>query len=400
MSTPGRSRFGPARDRIPRRDELVDHAAAASRAGLRNRRERIVLTARPILQSAVATALAWLVAKELLGHQQPFFAPVSAVITLGLTVGERRRRAVEIAVGVALGIAISDLLVAEIGAGTWQIAVVTALAMLGATIVGGGSLLASQAAVSAVLVATLQPPDGGFEFTRFYDALVGGGVALLVSSLVFPVDPVRVVRESMEPVLACFGRALERIAAALESREPADADAALLAVARVDAAHDGLIDALDTAGEAARLSPRRQSRVAGRLERYAVAAGELGLAIENVRAVARGSNRAIALRDAVPDEAVEATRELGRCATLLPRQLEDEDPEPARAAAIRAASLANHVLEETGNLSAVHIVGQIRLAAVDLLRASGLARDDALEAVRTASAAPLQREAAVPPPHS
>ncbi|HEY6781553.1 MAG TPA: FUSC family protein [Thermoleophilaceae bacterium] len=386
MSTPGRGRFAASRERIPSRDELFEQAAEASRAGLRSRRARLIATARPILQTSVATALAWLVAKELVGHPQPFFAPVAAVITLGLTVGERRRRAVEIVVGVAVGIAIADLLVSVIGTGTWQIAVVTGLAMLGATLVGGGVLLASQAGVSAVLVATLQPPDnGGFEFVRFYDALVGGAVALLVSSLVFPIDPARLVRTSTQPVLDCFANALERIATALESREPKDADAALLAVARVAAAHDGMVDALDGAGEAARLSPRRRGRFAGRLERHAVAAGELGLAIENVRALARGAIRAINLGDAVPADAIEATRQLGRCGTELRRYLEDDDPKPARAAAVRASGLANKVLGETGNLSAVHIVGQIRLAAVDLLRASGLDRDQAQDAVRTAS---------------
>ena len=42
---------------------------------------------------------------ELLGHQQAFFAPVSAIITLGLTVSQRGRRAVEVAIGVAVGLA-------------------------------------------------------------------------------------------------------------------------------------------------------------------------------------------------------------------------------------------------------------------------------------------------------
>jgi hypothetical protein len=42
------------------------------------------------------------------------------------------------------------------------------------------------------------------------------------------------------------------------------------------------------------------------------------------------------------------------------------------------------VLQETANLSAVHIVGQIRLAAVDLLRATGLERAEAQELVRSA----------------
>ena len=51
---------------------------------------------------------------------------------------------------------------------------------------------------------------------------------------------------------------------------------------------------------------------------------------------------------------------------------------------MRAAALANSVLEATGNLSAVHIVGQVRMAAVDLLRATGMAREEAQQAVRTA----------------
>jgi hypothetical protein len=42
------------------------------------------------------------------------------------------------------------------------------------------------------------------------------------------------------------------------------------------------------------------------------------------------------------------------------------------------------VLEATGNLSAVNIVGQTRMAAVDLLRATGLPRGEAQEAVRGA----------------
>jgi hypothetical protein len=46
------------------------------------------------------------------------------------------------------------------------------------------------------------------------------------------------------------------------------------------------------------------------------------------------------------------------------------------------------VLEATGNLSAVHIVGQIRLVAVDLLRATGLERSLSQESVRTAALEP------------
>lgn len=69
---------------------------------------------------------------------------------------------------------------------------------------------------------------------------------------------------------------------------------------------------------------------------------------------------------------------LGQIATALTTRR----PEAADAALL---AVANAVLEATGNLSAVHIVGQIRLTAVDLLRATGMERARAQEAVRGAA---------------
>lgn len=366
-----------------RRDELLEQAAEASRTGLRTRQQRIGTSARPILHSAVAASLAWLVATEVVGHPQPFFAPISAVVTLGLTVGERRRRAVELAIGVAVGIAIADALVAAIGTGTWQVGAVVALAMLAATLVGGGPLLASQAGASAVLVATLQPPDGGVDFGRAVDALVGAGSALLVSSLLLPLNPRRLLRESAGPVLDELVKALEDLSEALTSRSPAATGTALQALARADGVHDALVAALEPAGEAIQLSPQRR-RALGDLDRYAIAAGHVGRLIEDIRSLARGARRAVSVDDSVPPEAVQAIGELAAATRALKEYLDGDDPEPTVSAATRAAALANAVLEATGNLSAVHIVGQIRLAAVDLLRATGLPRADAQEAVRGA----------------
>jgi uncharacterized membrane protein YgaE (UPF0421/DUF939 family) len=368
--------------RIPPRAELIEQAAEASRAGIRTRRERIVATARPILQASVAAALAWFVATELVGHQQPFFAPISAVITLGLTVGHRFRRAVELGVGVAVGIAIADLLVAQIGTGTWQVGVVTGLAMLAATLVGGGTLLASQAGASAVLVATLQPPEG-FDFDRALDALVGSSTALVVGALLLPVDPVRLVREGFGPMLDRLGATLEKIAGALEDRDEREAERSLVAVSRLDPIYDQLATTITAAADAARISLSRRGKLP-RLERYVAAVAEIGLAIENTRALTRGVLRAIALDDSTPPRVTAAIRELATAARELGTLLEDGDEAPSREAALRAVTLANRVLEETSNLSAVHIVGQVRLVAVDLLLAGGMARADAQQAVRAA----------------
>ena len=183
---------------------------------------------------------------------------------------------------------------------------------------------------------------------------------------------------------------LEAIAEALSNRDPAAAEAALAAVADADASHEAMSDAFDAAGDAARLSPVRRGALR-ELERYAVAASELGLAVENLRGLARGVTRAINLDDAVPPEAVESITTLADAARALPDYLDGGDGAPARQAAAHAAALANAVLEETSNLSALNIVGQVRMTAVDLLRASGFERSRAQQVVRTADAERLER---------
>ena len=57
--------------------------------------------------------------------------------------------------------------------------------MLAAVILGGTELLVTEAAVSAILVSTLSSTPE----VRLLDVLIGGGVALIVHTLVFPPEP-------------------------------------------------------------------------------------------------------------------------------------------------------------------------------------------------------------------
>src|SRR5213593_4070902 len=81
------------------------------------------------LGEELAAGLSWLVAVRMVDHRAPFFAPVAAVVCLGITLGQRLRRVVELIVGVGLGVGVGDLLISAIGTGPWQIAVVVALAI-------------------------------------------------------------------------------------------------------------------------------------------------------------------------------------------------------------------------------------------------------------------------------
>ena len=374
----------PTRTLSERAQPLIEEAAERSRLSARTRAERLRHATRSILQATLAATVAWLIATEIVGHSQPFFAPVSAMITLGLTQGERGRRALEVVLGVTLGIAVADLLVIGLGAGWWQLALVVSLSMSVALLLGSGQMFAQQAAVLAALVATLQPPEGTFEFARSLDALVGGAVALVVSALVLPADPRRIVREAAAPVLAELAAVLDDVAAALETRDRARVQAALDRSRAIDDLARGLDEALAVGRETARLAPPRRGSI-GTVDVYADAAAQIDLAVRNARVLARGARRAIDLDENVPAEVSDALRELAVAVRALGIALDERgDAGAVREPALRAAGQATLVLQRTGNLSVSVIVGQIRSTAVDLLRGSGMSYEDAAAAVREA----------------
>src|SRR5690348_980842 len=132
---------------------MLGELGQRSRARLVDRLRRVRGSLPHAVQAGVAAGVAWLLAHDVVGHKSPFFAPIAAVIVLGASVGQRLRRAVELVLGVALGILVGDALIYFIGTGPGQIAAVVALAILVAVFVGGSATLIGQAGSSAVLVA-------------------------------------------------------------------------------------------------------------------------------------------------------------------------------------------------------------------------------------------------------
>src|SRR3712207_2884969 len=167
--------------------------------------------------TAVAAGVAWFLALLILGIERPSFAPIAAVISLGLAVGERGRRVVELAVGVAFGVAIGDLLVSVVGVGAVQSAILVALAMVVAVFFGRGELGVNEAAISAMIIMiTFQPLATGFPLDRFLEALIGGCTALAIHAL-FPINPERMVTTAAHPIFDESAAVLEEAAAALDA---------------------------------------------------------------------------------------------------------------------------------------------------------------------------------------
>jgi uncharacterized membrane protein YgaE (UPF0421/DUF939 family) len=353
----------------------------------RSGRARVARAALPIAQATLAAGAAWLIATEIFGHTGAFFAPVSAIASLGASYVERGRRTVELMLGVTLGVAVGDLLVAGIGTGWWQLMLVVALAMTAAVFVGGGPVLISQAAVSAILIATVQPPSAGDLVSlppRMIDAFTGGLIGILVSVLI-PVNPLTLARTSVRPLLDELADTLEAVAVSLRQRDQPSCELALSRARALDASAGTFHSAVLAADETARMAPPRW-RTRSQLTAYLAADPQLDNAVRNVRVLARGALRALQLDEHVPEEIPLALEDLASAVRGFEDALADERKAQApRAAALRAAARATLVLERTGNLSVSVLVGQIRSTAVDLLRALGLEGEQALAAVRAAA---------------
>jgi hypothetical protein len=269
-----------------------------------------------------------------------------------------------------------------------------------ALLLGSGQMFAQQAAVSAALVATLQPPTDGVTFARALDALIGGGTALLVNALFLPADPAKLVRRAAQPVLLELAAVLEDVAAALGARDVDAVQAGLDRARAIDPLERDFEEAVAVGRETARLVPPRR-RSLGTVESYASAAAQIDLAIRNVRVLARGVRRAVDLEENVPEEVASALRDLAEAVRALDDVLGEEDGTGAAAVrdpALRAAGKAAVVLGRTGNMSVTVVVGQIRSTAVDILRSSGMSYRDAADAVRAAARAAEEEAGAVDRP--
>jgi uncharacterized membrane protein YccC len=358
---------------------------SAVRANMEGALARLRVGSWPVVQTAVAATLAWSAAALVLGHEQPFVAAIAAVISVGAVAGQTLKRAAEWILGVAVGLTVADLIMLAIGTGPVQTGVIVGLAMFAALLIRSGVMFVTEAGVSAVLVAGLDPTTSGVSPDRFLEALVGGGAALAVSA-VFPSNPSTRARQAARPVLEDLATALRNAAAGLIGGNLELAEAALSEARRIDAPVARLREELDGGYQIARLSPPRRRHL-GHLGYYVAAADQLDLAARDTRVLARAAVTLVREKGAAPGELAEAILGLALAVEALAGNLErpGHTLDDARQFALGAAGEATSVLQKSNDLETSALVAQIRSTAIDLLQAAGMESSEALEALREAS---------------
>jgi uncharacterized membrane protein YgaE (UPF0421/DUF939 family) len=345
-------------------------ATAVTRAqpalALRRLRPRLL----PIAQTATAAVAAYYIALVLpLEDDKPVFASIAAVISLGVSYQQRGRRAFELVGGVVVGLTVADLIVHAIGTGPLQIGLMIVLAMGTAVVLGGGELLISEAAVSALILASL-PKTSGWSPDRFYEALIGGAVAVVVGRVLFPPDPALMVGRAAQSVFADLGETLEDVADALAEADPERAEEALRVARGIDGDMAALEEAIATAREMVRFAPPRRG-VRSVLERHARSLPHVDFAVRNTRVLARHSLRYTRSKLVAPQGLPEAIRELAQAVWTLAAAYDDPQVAPmGRDRARAAASHAREIFEREPDLALTEIISQVRSTAVDVMRAA------------------------------
>ncbi|HEY5553557.1 MAG TPA: FUSC family protein [Cellulomonas sp.] len=351
-------------------------------ARFRQGRARVRSSWYPIVQAAVAVAVSAAIGRYALGHQYPFFAPVAAWVCLGFSADRKIRKVAELAVGVALGVGLGDVVVRLIGSGPWQVALVLLVAATTARFLDRGVTFTTQAGVQALVIVGL-PSLGasGGGFGRWTDAAVGGAVALAVTALT-PSDPRRPVRAQSRAVTIELVGMLRTLARGLRTRTVQDVEDALVRGRASQPALDDWHDGAANARELARVSPawRRHRAEIGALGQSAVLVDR---AMRNARVLARRSRSIVA---------AETTHELLGVATAVDDLARGTDalgtammtgatPTQARTELLAVTRRLDPFVLAPDDWLVQSLVLLLRSLAVDLLEAAGVSPTEARAAL-------------------
>jgi hypothetical protein len=170
-----------------------------------------------LLQTTAAATAAWLIATHVVDHREPFFAPIAALVSLNTSLGERGLNALRLVQGVIVGIGTAELTLLVLGGGYGSLALATFTALVLARALGGARIVLAQAAASAIL--TIAVANGEVGVQRLTDALIGAGVALVFSQVLFSPEPLRLLRRVETNALDAMAAALDLTARALDGDE-------------------------------------------------------------------------------------------------------------------------------------------------------------------------------------
>lgn len=326
-------------------------------------------------QAAAAVAAAWLVANLVHGADQPFFAPVAAVVALTAPRGQRGAKAIQLLLGVFLGIVVGEIVVILMGAGYGRLAIATFVALSGAALIGDARIGLTQAGTSAIL--TVISSEGSAGWHRLLDAAIGGGVALFFTQVIFSPEPVALLREAEADALKAIARGLAQTADALRGTDDGGVERAMNTLWALPARLVELARLREAGSRMARRSALWRSQ-RPEVAAEGTHAARLALVASSTVTLARAS---FVVTSAARDALAERIRALGAILERLAHAPGDQD---VRQRAVEDALAISRPLgsADASDPGVVAATGVLAIIARDVLIFVGLTPHQATEAMR------------------
>jgi uncharacterized membrane protein YgaE (UPF0421/DUF939 family) len=345
------------------------------RLDLRVAFRRSVQSIPAAVQIVIGVVVSYSIAHFALGHATPLLSITIVISSLGLTRDARPRRVLETAVGILIGIILSELILILVGHGVWQIGLVLLVTLVVARFASPNAAFAVAAATQSMLVMILPVPAGG-PFVRSIDALIGGVVALLMTALI-PRDPRRVALRDARSLISTLSQALNSLVESLVENNLPAASLAVDRLRRTQSMIDDWSTSVDSAISIARISPFLRRHLP-ELRRQANLLQGMDLAARHLRVI--GRRVFFLLRDGGGrPELAELLGSVDSALELLGESLDAPERVGEASAILReiAPTLDPATLVPNAPVTESVIVLLVRPLVVDLLVTTGSTADEA-----------------------
>jgi uncharacterized membrane protein YgaE (UPF0421/DUF939 family) len=349
--------------------------AALLRLRLRDGWRRVQSAFVPVVQAAFGAGLAFWIAQQFFGHPYPFLAPVAAWVCLGFSKNRQPRKVAELGAGAVLGVLAGEVVHLLVGSGIWQLGVVLVLAALAARMVDRGDMFTMQAGVNAMVVLATISLLTSNPVGRAVDALIGGGVALLLS-IVLPRDLTSRPRRQIAGVHTELAAVLQLMAEGLRDGEPERLRDVAVQLGAVRGILDYARTVVSSSSQIVRLHPalRRDRPVLAELERQ----GRLLSRCLNTLELLLRQGRGVVDESGPQPVVAMLVAEAGGVTDAMSRSIRRwEFPARARARATNLAADCSPAAVMHSTWRSVALVSVMRSVAVDLLQLTGLSRTGA-----------------------
>lgn len=250
------------------------------RSGIWRARKSLI----PAATSAIAAVAAYAFAAIIFGHSEPYFAATAALISLGFGRDPHIRKALEVAIGVTLGILVGDSLQALLGQGYWQGIIVVFVTIVLARFIDSGVIFTTQMSIQAVLVVLLPIPVEG-PLSRSVDAVIGGVIAIAITMLT-PVSLRRETVAGMRELFTSITGVFRELSQALAEHDSRSGWVALIEARGLQSQIDAVRSEISRADEMATYSPTQRSARQD-LQEMSRTLEKTDLAVRSLRIIAR-----------------------------------------------------------------------------------------------------------------